>query len=699
MAKETKENILKKLSITVIGYEDGDILLLSEMLDEIILLKTYYKKDVGTTKMLDKISEIMQGILQGGEDEDFVDYISDAIDLISKPTGGTSKKSKSEEVKNFLEEDYKKKDPKETYNIDPDYELDTETMKVFLVEAEERMIQGQEIILDLENDMENRKIIDDLFRIFHTIKGECGFLNLIKLGEITHNLENLLDMLRYSEIENNIDIIDIILSGVDTINELLSALKNIDHDEYNTIDIFDIVDKIERCTSNVRVPLGKVLQDEGLLNKKQVEKISKEQIKSGYKKKFGEIATEQSILKEEDIKKTLKKQRAIQIKSDAYVKVSVKQVNYLVDMIGELIIAENQIKDDDIEFLHKITKEVQQTAMMLRTVKIKNLFINMKRVVRDASKKLGKKINLELEGEDLEVDRNLVEHLEEPLIHLLRNSVGHGIEDIETRISNGKSETGVILLKAERVGNQIKITVRDDGAGLNTEKILNKAIKNELITTEKSKNMQENEIFSLIFSPGFSTMEVVDKVSGRGVGMDIVKNTVNSLRGNIGIKSEIGKYSSFTLEFPLIMAIIDSMIILVDGVNFILPVVNIIETLKYDSDYVHNIENKDSVISLRNEIIPVIDLRNFFDMNESDRNEIELAIIVEHNKRKYAFIVDQIVTKKEVVIKSLGDKLKKVCGISAATILSGGVIGYIINVDEVVTGRSHTKIRLAANKE
>ncbi len=692
MGKETKENILKRLSITVIGYEDGDILVLSEMLDDVTLLKNILKKDVDTMLVLEKISNKMQDILEGDEDCDFIDYISDAIDLIIKSTGKSTKSSRSEEVKKFLEEEYKRTDPKETYNLDNNYDLDTETMKVFLVEAEERIIQGQEIILELEHDMENRKIIDDLFRIFHTIKGECGFLNLIKLGEVTHNLENLLDMLRYSEIENNIDIIDIILSGVDIINDLLTALKNIDHEEYNLIDIFEIVANIESCTTNVRVPLGQVLQDEGLLNKKQVEKISIEQKKSVYTKKFGEIATERSNLKEEDIKKTLKKQRAIQVKSDAYVKVSVNQVNYLVDMIGELIIAENQIKDDDIEFLHKITKEVQQTAMMLRTVKIKNLFINMKRVVRDASKKLGKKVVLELEGEDLEVDRNLVEHLEEPLIHLLRNSVGHGIEDIKTRLECGKPETGVILLKAERVGNQIKITVKDDGAGLNTKKIIGKALEKDLITIDKSKNMKENEIFSLIFAPGFSTSEVVDKVSGRGVGMDIVKNTVNSLRGNIGIKSEIGTYSSFTLEFPLIMAIIDSMIILVDGVNFILPVVNIIETLKYDSDYVHQIENRESVISLRNEIIPVIDLRNFYDMNETPRNETELAIIVEQNKRKYAFIVDQIVTKKEVVIKSLGDKLKKVCGISAATILSGGVIGYIINVDEVVTGKSHKKM-------
>lgn len=679
MAKETikKEVILNRLTLSITNFEDGDILLLSEIQDDIILLKSKYKSRKYIFQLLEKVEYEISRMLNGEDVFYFVDFISDAIDFIISGS--------NEDIKKLLDKDFSN-DGNSKNVLSENYDLSNETIKIFIIEAEERLVQAQEIIMELESDLDNRKKIDDLFRVFHTIKGECGFLNLIKLGELTHNLENLLDMMKYSEIDNNADIIDIILTGVDISNELLEALKDKNYKSYNNISICETILKIESYTTKGRVPLGEVLEKEGLLSKTQVKNIKEEQKKSGFKKKFGEIITDKKILEQSHIDETLKKQRQLQIKEDEFIKVSASQVNYLVDMIGELIIAENQINADGIEFLHKITKEIQQTAMMLRTVKIKNLLINMKRVVRDASKKLNKNVLLELEGEDLEVDRNLVEHLEEPLIHLLRNSVGHGIETPEERSNKNKNDTGKILIRAERVGNQIKIFVRDDGCGLDSELILNKALNKGLISAEKAKNIKEEEVFNLIFLPGFSTSETVNNVSGRGVGMDIVKKTVNSLRGNISITSQKDKFTEFTLTFPLIMAIIDSMIILVDDINFILPVVNIIETLKFNKDEIHYLESKDPVISLRNEIIPIIELRSFFKMNNTSKPETELAVIVEYQKRKYAFIVDQIVTQKEVVIKSLGDKLPKVSGISAATILSGGIIGYIINVDEVING-------------
>lgn len=682
-----KEEIIEKLTLNVIDFEEGDILMLSDMFDDIILLKELLKDDkIENLQIIDDVISLLDDLLKGGVCENFSEFMTNHIDLINRLQNFTD-----DDVPTLLKEDINNKEvDKELVklnkdDLDPDYDLSSETIKIFLSEAEERMSDAQRLILELEDDLRNREYIDDLFRVFHTIKGECGFLNLLKLGELTHNLENLLDRLRYNEIQNSHSIIDTILNCLDVTNNILKALKSEDFELYNSIDIIPSIRDIEEFTSDGKTPIGKVLESEGILTKKQVEDIVDKQKSSGYNKKFGEIAVEENILKEEIIDETLKAQKRSNVQKDAIIKVKASQINYLVDMIGELLIAENQLEDSNIVFLKKITKEIQHTAMMLRTIKIKNLLINMKRVIRDASKKLGKNINFEIEGENLEVDRTLVERLEEPLIHILRNSVGHGIETREERINRGKSEVGNITLKAERVGNQIIISVRDDGAGLDSKKILEKAISKKIISVEKAKQLKEHEIFSLIFYPGFSTAEVIDSVSGRGVGMDIVKTTVHALRGHIDIKSEKGLYSQFNLVFPLIMAIIDGMIVKVDDVNFILPVSSIIETLKFDPKNIHSVENKESVVNLRKEIIPVINLRNYYDMHNTAQSIKELIIIVEHNKRKYALVVDEIVAKKEVVIKSLGDKFKKLQGISAATILSGGKIGFIINIDEIVS--------------
>lgn len=703
MKKKAINNIIDQVRERAGIYEPGDLLILSDLLDSIHSLKEHMEESPQSINVLNKTEEVLNRVMEGETFEDLPGFLLSAADILADIIKYSASKISAKVIKSiesFLGEEiedesdgfYEEETEDSEGALGDDFNLASETIKIFLAEAEERMTSAQDIILQLEGDMENKTLINDLFRVIHTIKGECGFLNLIKLGEVTHVLETLLDMLRYNEITNSQEIIDTILHSVDIVNDLLGALREEDKGRYNSQNIENVVQLIEERTREVRVPIGQVLQDRGLLNKDQVETIVEIQKESGFSKKFGEIALENNFIDKDIMDNTLSEQKNMKVKRDAIVKVNASQINYLVDMIGELLIAENQLQDENIAFLKKITKEIQHAAMMLRTVKVRNLFVNMKRVVRDASRKLDKQTVFDLEGEGLELDRNLVESMEEPLIHILRNAVGHGIESAEERRERGKDLAGHIVLKAERLGNQIIISVRDDGKGLDSEKILKEAISRKLITEEKAQLLKENEIFDFIFHPGFSTAGSIDKVSGRGVGMDIVKNTVTSLRGHLEIRSKRGEFTEFNLIFPLSMAIIDGMIILIDGVYFILPVVNIIETLRVDESRVHQIENKEAVINLRKEIIPVIRLRDFFRMHDSDVPSYELAIIVEHNKRKYAFIVDEIVNKKEVVIKSLGDRFKNLEGISAATVLSGGKIGFIVNIDQIVSvkkGRVH----------
>jgi two-component system chemotaxis sensor kinase CheA len=308
----------------------------------------------------------------------------------------------------------------------------------------------------------------------------------------------------------------------------------------------------------------------------------------------------------------------------------------------------------------------------------------MKRLIRDLSKKLDKNIDLEMTGEELEIDRNLVEILEEPLVHLLRNSIHHGIENRSERIGKNKPDTGKITLTAERKGNNIVISVKDDGKGLDEEKILKKALEKGLVSKDKIKTINKNEIFEFIFLPGFSTAEKVDNVSGRGVGMDIVKTVVASSRGKIEIMSEKDMFTEISLIFPLSMAIIDGMIVKIYDTHFIIPVSNIIESIELDKNMIYKVQNEDNVINLRQRIIPIIWLKDFFNMNDILDDGKILAVITESRDKQYAFIVNDIIAKKEIVIKPLSSKFRNLPGISSGTILPGGKIGFILDIDRIV---------------
>jgi two-component system chemotaxis sensor kinase CheA len=577
---------------------------------------------------------------------------------------------------------------------EPDPAVDPELVARFAAEAAERYARAQELILRLEQNMADREAIAELFRIFHTIKGECGFLKIGNLGELSHNVENLLVLLRDGKLEADARIVDLLLEGLDYSQEILTELRQGKLVLSGGKPLDPYYAELSEVTARVKPSLGEILMQKGKVSETELKEIVAEQAQSGFTKKLGEIAVERKLVTEEELSETLALQKKIERKEEGapktekveqIIKVKTGKVNYLVDMIGELTIALGQVNDSGpaMAQVRKITRTLQYAAMQLRTDGVKNLFGNVRRIVRDTSHKLNKPIVMETFGEDLEIDRNLLESLEEPLMHIVRNSVDHGVESAEARLAAGKPAEGKLTIGAERRGNNIVISVADDGAGLNREKILKKAVEKGLVKAEDAPAMTDDAVNALIFMPGFSTKEKIDYVSGRGVGMDIVHSAVQAAKGRIELESVPGKGLTTRLFFPLSTAIIDGMLVRSGANALIVPVGSIIESVKFKPGMVERPKQGVEVVRIREEIIPVIRVAQALGIPGAGAQDIGV-IVEDSSKRRFALAVDEIQAKREVVIKSLGSKFKNLRGISSGTVLPGGKIGLVLDVDQVI---------------
>lgn len=698
---EFEQNI-NNFSIKLINYEDGDIMLLSDLIEEIDGYIEIFKNNKYFVEILIIVKNVLILLLKSSKTDELIKIISIGIDIISQvikdsssgtlesPTISENVKLKTDEYVRKFREYGVLEDKKEDKSPNDKISDNSELLNIFFTDCEERLTQAEDCLMDLEKDLDNKEIINVLFRVFHTIKGECGFLKIAYLGEVTHNLETLLDHLRRDEIENNDEAIDIMLSGIDYSRLILEGIKKGDITNFDEMNIEAFTTRINEIIKKSRKTIVDALKDESEISSVNSERTIIKQNETSSPQKPEKLTLDVNLSAEDRDGKSMNRQISegdeTSEKIDPVIKVKASQINFLVDMIGELLTIESQFDDRDRNILQlkKITKLIQNSAMQLRTIKIKNLFINIKRAARDVAKKLGKDIEIETCGDELEIDRNLVEILEEPLLHIVRNSCHHGIEEKDERREKNKSLTGNIKLKAERRGNHIIVSIYDDGKGLDIDKILAKAIEKKLVSEEKAKTLTKNEICNFIFLPGFSTANSVDTISGRGVGMDIVKNSVNGVRGRIEIKTEKNLFTEINLIFPLSLAIIDGMVIKSADNFYILPVSDIIESVKLKPGMIVGIENRASIIHLREEIIPAINIGDFFGYSK-DAENCAIAVIVHNDDKKYGLLIDDIISKKEVVIKSLGNKFKNLRGISSCAVLSGGKIGFVLNVEEIVS--------------
>jgi two-component system chemotaxis sensor kinase CheA len=376
----------------------------------------------------------------------------------------------------------------------------------------------------------------------------------------------------------------------------------------------------------------------------------------------------------------------------ATVRVNTEKLDSLMDVVGELVIVQSQLQETarqqadlggsplqrNVAQLSRITKELQHTAMSLRMIPIKPTFQKMERLARDLARDFGKKVHFVTSGDDTELDRTVVEEIGDPLVHMVRNALDHGLEPTAARLAAGKSEAGLLHLKAYHQGSNIVVELQDDGRGIDPDKIYKKAVEKGVIAAGTA--LSRDEILALVFAPGFSTAEKVTAVSGRGVGMDVVKRNIEKLRGKIEIDSEVGRGSTFKIKLPLTMAIIDGLVVRVGADRFILPSTSVQRALRPTRESISTVHGRGEVLDLRGRLLPLHRLHRRFGIPTDAENPWDgIVVIVEHSGKVSALLVDEMVSKQEVVIKNLGAFMQSLPGVAGGAILGDGNIALILD--------------------
>lgn len=577
-------------------------------------------------------------------------------------------------------------------------EEDLEIFSGFVVESLEGLASIEVGLIELEQNPEDSDSINTIFRSFHTIKGVSGFLGLERINKLAHRSENLLDQIRSNEVKVDADVTDVILDSVDLLKQMVEGVQS-GMDAGTQLDIgIDIVpvamriQAIQKTAERGAKRIGEILVDRGSATPQAVEAAIETQ-KETPDKKLGQILVEEGAVDAKQVTAALRDQRRSGTrKVELQVKVDTMKLDNLVDLAGELVIAQAMLRQhpyvlaaDDQQLVHtlgqlnQITSSLQTMTMTLRMVPIKSTFQKMVRLVRDLARNSGKKIQLTMEGEETEIDRNVVDELYEPMVHMIRNSVDHGLETPEKRQAAGKSPEGEICLKAFHRGGNIIVEISDDGRGLDKNRIIKKAKANGLISDESK--LSDDDINNLIFQPGFSTAREVSDISGRGVGMDVVKKAIEKLRGRVDIHTQSGAGSTFMISLPLTLAIIEGMLVRVGDERYVIPALSIIESFRPTPEQYSTVEGKGEMILSRGRLIPMVRLGRIFGCRtEVERPWEGLVVIVEYDGKRMCLLLDELLGKEEVVIKSMGEMMKAVQGIAGGAIMGDGRVGLILDM-------------------
>lgn len=622
--------------------------------------------------------------------------------------------------------------PAPPYDPDPNngIPLEDETfIQEFLNEAGDHLNTIDQSVLSLEKNPHNMDALNAIFRAYHTIKGISAMLGLEDLRQLAHVAETLLDLARQDKMEANQKFIDIIFESSDRIKTYLEAIAK----AITTTRIFQrdrnglkLIEKItlfsvgkqetkvpEQIVQNVvsaaptqQTTVVPVAAEKPVVTSSPAVAASTAAVNVPVLPKDGTLAQSAPVSVPTPPKVAVPAPAAASspakapLKIREMIKVDTDVLDKILNTIGELVISESMVQRDirqlpgvslatlgNIRQLEKITRELQEMGTSLRMTSVKPLFEKMARLVRDVGKKTNKVVNFAMEGEDTELDRSVVERISDPLVHMIRNSVDHGIEEnAEERVLSGKDLAGTVKLRALHKSGNVHIQIIDDGRGINKDVILRKAIEKGLVA--EGQKMSDEEIFNLIFLPGFSTAKVVTDVSGRGVGMDVVKKNIEALRGRIQIESEVGKGSVFTIILPLTLAIIDGMIVDVAGENYIVPTISIRESIKVPKDKFNYALGKGESVMVRNQLVPVLRLNTVFGIkakaDSEKRDDDILVVIVENAGKNVALMVDNLIGQQQIVIKNLGTMFKDLKGFSGGAIMADGSVGLIIDVPTLV---------------
>lgn len=598
-------------------------------------------------------------------------------------------------------------------------EFEKEVKLDFLAEATQLLDDAEQAFLALEGDKNNTDLMNQIFRLAHNLKGTSRAVGFGDVAEFTHEMENLILKLKEGQLEITDEIVSLLLECNDHLSVMIKML-NMDLDA--RFDSKEIIAKIQlalsgelkSATNKIEVTKNEVAEDEAIsaediallenfennlnapaqvLSFEQKE----ERAKSFFPSESG--ASNKAAPKNEsepsEHKKATRPAHTAKVSAeDDSIRVSLSRVEMLNNVVGELVIIQtvlNQHRDQvqsslmlkSLSQLSKLSKEIQNISMSLRMIPLKQTLQKMQRIVRDTSKALNKKVYLELVGEETEIDKTVLEHLADPLVHIVRNAVDHGLESTEGRLAAGKDEEGRITISAFYEGNNLVIEIRDDGKGINPAIIREKAIQKGIITA--TATMSDDDIVNLIFHPGFSTKDEVSEISGRGVGMDVVKTNIKKLSGEVKVVTEVGKGSVFKVVLPLTLAIIDAMVTVIGEERYIIPLGQVYESLSPTPDIVHNVNGVGQCLKIRGEVIPLFRISQVLqrtNLKEKPTHE-QIAIIVNSSEKSFAVLVDDILHQQQVVIKKLGDEIKNQKGFMGSSILGDGRPAFILDLLEL----------------
>lgn len=603
-----------------------------------------------------------------------------------------------------------------------------EILNDFLTESNEMLEVLDQRFVTLESDPNNTDLLNEIFRAMHSMKGSAGFLGFNNLVDVAHRGENILNKLRQGEMAVNPAIISLILETIDVIKAIMADIRESGADSHVATaaiaakldDILNgktiaaapasmeaVAPKVEAAAAPVVAPqtLGEILVNDGLASKEQVlDALTAQQHQAEPKTPLGEILLQAKAITERALDQALHKQekQPKPAEEDATIRVETKRLDSVMNLVGELVLGRNRlikigtqleqqhesdpqvrVLSETLAQLNLVTTDLQLAVMKTRMLPIKKVFAKLPRMVRDLSQKLNKQVHLEMRGEETELDKSVADEIGDPLVHLVRNAIDHGIETPAERQAKGKAGEGQLTIAASQEGNSIVIRINDDGRGIQVEKIKEKALSKGLISEAELATMEHREVLNLIFLPGFSTAEKVTDVSGRGVGMDVVRTNIRKINGSVDLESEPGKGSQIIIKLPLTIAIIQALMVEVERSIFAIPLSTVIEAVRISRSEIKTINGRE-VLHLRDRVLPLIRLAQEFDIPTDSDRERFYVVVAALGDRRVGVVVDELRSQEEVVIKSIWDYLETVKSVSGATITGEGKVVLILDTSELV---------------
>ena len=636
-----------------------------------------------------------------------------------------------------------------------------ELLEDFLVESFELIEQIDHDLVELESNPDDLELLNRIFRVAHTVKGSSSFLNFDTLTELTHHMEDVLNKARHGELKITADVMDVVLKSVDMMKGLLVSIRDNGNDSSSGIDISQICPQLTAISEGqsptsatpapepaaADIPPSAIPEDidpntlsedqinaeiERLLKVRKAEDEARRAAKGSgggatpaapaapatapAAAPAAPVADKPAAAAKPAADGANAPAKAGANASDQTIRVEVGRLDYLMNLVGELVLSKNRLltiyndveeRYDGEQFLEElnqvvsslslVTTDVQLAVMKTRMQPVAKVFNKFPRVVRDIGRDLNKQIDLIISGEETELDKSIVEEIGDPLTHIIRNSCDHGIEDPATRKAAGKPEKGTIELKAYNEGNHIVIEIIDDGKGIDADAIRIKAVERGIISENEADTMSNKEIYSIIFRPGFSMAAKVTNISGRGVGMDVVKTNVEKLHGVIDIDSEIGKGTTLKLKIPLTLAIIQSLLVGTQEEIYAIPLANVNETVRVPVDNIYTIEGK-NVLRLRDEVLSLVRLSDLFGVKQVlESGDQTYVVVISVAETKLGIIVDNLIGQEEIVIKSLGSYLANIDGIAGGTIRGDGRVTLIVDVGVIMDMAKEVKVDIKSS--